>query len=364
MGRIKVLVVDDSVVVRRIVTTVLDADPDIDVVGVAANGKIALSKLSQVAPDLVTLDIEMPEMDGLATLRELRTTHPRLPVIMFSTLTERGATATFDALQLGANDYVTKPANVGSVPEAMEAVRAQLIPKIRALCPPARASLPRAVAAPRTPLGATSAAAAPTARVEVLAIGSSTGGPDALTVLLPALPADLPVPVVIVQHMPPVFTRLFAQRLDGKCGLTVKEAEDGDVVEPGRVLIAPGGRHMVLRRDRNGVRVVLNDGPPESFCRPAVDVLFRSVAETYGDKVLAAVLTGMGSDGARGAEVLRRAGAEVIAQDEATSVVWGMPGALAAAGLAHRLLPLPKVAGDIRDVVARGRSAALAGERA
>ena len=362
MARINVLVVDDSVVIRRIVTSVLDGDPDISVVGTAANGRIALSKLQQVAPDAVTLDIEMPDMDGLQTLRELRKTHPRLPVIMFSTLTERGATATLDALQLGASDYVTKPSNVGSVPEAMAAVRAELIPKIKALVPAARTGPVARVAVPR-PSSPVAAEAPPTSRVDLLAIGSSTGGPDALTSLMPQLPANLPVPVVVVQHMPPVFTRLFAQRLDGKCPLQVKEAEDGDRVEPGRVLVAPGGRHVVLKRDRTGVRVVLDDGPPENFCRPAVDVMFRSAAEAYGQHVLAAVLTGMGSDGARGAEVLRRAGAEVVAQDEATSVVWGMPGAVASAGHAHRLLPLPRIASDISDVLARGRSAALAGGR-
>jgi two-component system chemotaxis response regulator CheB len=245
-----VLVVDDSVVIRRLVTSVLDEDPDITVVGTAASGRIALAKLLQVAPDCVTLDIEMPDLDGLGTLRELRKTHPRLPVIMFSTLTERGAATTLDALALGANDYVTKPANVGSVPAALASVREQLVPKIKALCPLLRSSAP---AVPRlVPLiPAPAGGKAPSQRVDVLAIGSSTGGPDALTSLLPLLPASFPVPVVIVQHMPPVFTKMFAQRLDGKCALSVKEAEDGDVVAPGRVLIAPGDRHMELRRGRH-----------------------------------------------------------------------------------------------------------------
>jgi two-component system, chemotaxis family, protein-glutamate methylesterase/glutaminase len=373
MGRINVLVVDDSVVIRRLVTTVLEDDPDISVVGTAASGRIALSKLAQVAPDCVTLDIEMPDLDGLGTLRELRRTHPRLPVIMFSTLTERGAGATLDALALGANDYVCKPANVGSVPEAIASVRDQLVPKIKALCPPGRGAVPTplrpgAPRLPRTaaaaPAGLTAAATAvPTGRVDVLTVGSSTGGPDALTSVLPKLPASFPVPVVIVQHMPPVFTRMFAQRLDSKCALSVKEAEDGDLVVPGRVLIAPGDRHLELARTGASVVARLTSAPPESFCRPAVDVLFRSVAQHYGGNVLAVVLTGMGSDGARGAEVLRRAGAEVVAQDEASSVVWGMPGAVVGAGLAHRVLPLDQVARDVQDVVARGRAAALAGVR-
>ncbi len=366
MSRIRVLVVDDSVVIRRLVATALEDDPDITVVGTAADGRIALTKLAQLAPDCVTLDIEMPVLDGLGTLRELRRTHPRLPVIMFSTLTERGATSTLDALALGANDYVTKPANVGSVPAAIASVRTQLIPKIKALCPAGRGALPARLPVATRPLpvaGATSAAdsPAPTGRVDVLAIGSSTGGPDALTTLLPQLPSSFPVPVVIVQHMPPVFTRMFAQRLDGKCPLSVKEAEDGDLVQPGRVLIAPGDRHLELRRVGALLQVRLTDGPPENFCRPAVDVLFRSVAQAYGSKALALVLTGMGTDGARGAEVLRTAGAEVVVQDEATSVVWGMPGAVATAGLAHRVLPLPQIGRDLLTAVARSRQPALSG---
>ncbi len=364
MARINVLVVDDSVVIRRLVTTSLESDPDITVCGTAANGSIALSKLLQVAPDLVTLDVEMPVMDGLQTLRELRKTHPRLPVIMFSTLTERGASATLDALTAGASDYVCKPANVGSVPEAIAAVREQLIPKIKALVPGGRPSLP-AQARPVRPAAAAAragapvrAGAAPTARIDLLAIGSSTGGPDALTAVLPLLPASLPVPVVITQHMPPVFTRLFAQRLDAKCPLAVKEAEDGDLVVAGCVLVAPGDRHLVLERRGAAVVVRLSDAPAENFCRPAVDVMFRSAAALYGEHVLSVVLTGMGSDGARGSEVVRAAGGEVVVQDQATSVVWGMPGSVVSAGQAHRVLPLRDVARDVLQVLGRGRSGA------
>lgn len=366
MARINVLVVDDSVVVRRLVTTSLESDADIGVCGTAANGSIALSKLLQVAPDLVTLDVEMPVMDGLQTLREIRRTHPRLPVIMFSTLTERGAAATLDALTAGASDYVCKPANVGSVPEAIAAVRLQLIPKIKALVPGGLRTLPSARPPRHVPVRP-AGGAAPTHRVELLAIGSSTGGPDALASVLPLLPRDLAVPVVITQHMPPVFTRLFAQRLDAKCGLAVKEAEDGDRLEPGRVLVAPGDRHLVLERRGTAVVVRLSDAPAENFCRPAVDVMFRSAAAVYGERVLGVVLTGMGSDGARGSEVLRAAGGEVVVQDQASSVVWGMPGAVVAAGQESRVLPLSEVARDVLQVVARGRSGArpvdLAGAR-
>lgn len=353
MAAINVLVVDDSVVIRRLVTTVLEEDPDISVVGTAASGRIALAKLEQLAPDCLTLDVEMPELDGLGTLRELRRTHKRLPVVMFSTLTERGASATLEALSAGASDYVCKPANVGSVPEAIESVRSQLVPKIKALC---AHKLPRALVPGQSRVVDVRPQQAPAGRVEVLAVGSSTGGPDALREVLGDLPASFPVPIVVVQHMPPVFTRLLAERLDGLCQVSVKEAQDGDRLRPGLVLIAPGDRHLEVMKGAAGPVVRLTSAPPENFCRPAVDVLFRSVAATYGGATLAVVLTGMGSDGLRGTEVLRRAGAEVVVQDQATSVVWGMPGAVAGAGLAHRVLPLREVAGDVRQVVARGRA--------
>lgn len=347
MAKIRVLVVDDAVVVRRIVTDVLAADPDIEVVGTAANGRLALAKLAQVTPDLVTLDIEMPELDGLATLVEIRKLHRRLPVIMFSTLTERAASATLDALARGASDYVTKPSNVGSVTLAQERIREELIPKIKALCGrkplpaaprPAPAAAPRVALPPRNPL--------PT-RVDLLAIGVSTGGPNALAAVIPALPADFPIPVVIVQHMPPVFTRFLAERLGAMSALTVREGEEGAVLEPGAVWIAPGNYHMGLRRENDRVRLALTQDPPENSCRPAVDPLFRSAADAYGGRVLGVVLTGMGHDGLAGAEIITRAGGTVLAQDEATSVVWGMPGAVAGAGLADQVLPLERVASEL-----------------
>lgn len=362
MSRIRVLVVDDSVVVRRLVTDVLASDPRIEVVGTAANGKVALAKIPQLNPDLVTLDVEMPVMDGLQTLRELRALYPRLPVIMFSTLTERGASTTLDALEHGANDYVTKPANVGSVTASMDAVRAQLVPKIVALCsrptappaPPAPVTrTPAAVTAPPAVAGARSATPP---RVDVLAIGASTGGPDALSVVLGALPATLPVPVVVVQHMPPVFTRQFATRLDNKCALGVTEAVAGDVLRPGHVLVAPGDFHMRVRRHNGRAQAYLDQGTPENYCRPAVDVLFRSVVEAYGQHVLAVVLTGMGADGARSSGDVVSAGGTVLVQDEATSVVWGMPGAVVAGGHASKQLPLDEVAPAILTRLAVGRT--------
>jgi two-component system chemotaxis response regulator CheB len=378
VSRIRVLVVDDSVVIRRLVSDVLSGDPGIEVVGTAPNGKLALTKLAQLAPDLLTMDIEMPEMDGIAAVRAMRASGSRLPVIMFSTLTERGASATLDALEAGASDYVTKPANVGSVAQSMDQVRAQLIPKIKALLPRGGTGTPAPVGAatsrlaPSAPGGRPGAAAGPSAAgslagslagdpagrpgrpatpstaprakrespFRLLAVGCSTGGPEALSRFLSAFPAELPVPVVVVQHMPPVFTRQFAGRLDRQHKVKVLEAAGGETLEPGTVYIAPGDYHLELQSRGAAVVTRLQQGPPENFCRPAVDVLFRSAATVFGSDVLGVVLTGMGSDGRRGSEQLVARGSSVVVQDEATSVVWGMPGAVATAGLAEEILPL------------------------
>ena len=349
--RIRVVVVDDSVVIRRLVKDVLADDPNIDVVGVAENGEIAVERINELRPDAVTMDIEMPKMNGIEAVRELRKTHPRLPIVMFSTLTERGASATLDALAAGASDYVTKPANVGSVAESRQNIRDQLIPKLLALTAARRLVVK---AAPPAPRPASTPPRAPRATpFAVLAIGCSTGGPDALATVLGGLPRDLSVPVVVVQHMPPLFTRMLAQRLDGTSPLEVREAADGDPLVAGTVLVAPGGRHLALRRTAAGSCVQLNDDPPENFCRPAVDVLFRSVSTIYRDRTLAVVLTGMGRDGALGAKVVRDAGGEVFVQDEQTSVVWGMPGAVVSAGQSDRVLPLGDVARDLAAVLGR-----------
>lgn len=356
MAAIRVLVVDDAVVVRRIVSDTLAEDPAIEVAGVAANGRIALAKVPQVNPDVVVLDVEMPELDGLATLRILRREYPKIPVIMFSTLTERGAATTLDALALGAADYVTKPANVGSVLTATQRIREELVPRIKALCPgkagaarPARAAVPPA-AFPRP------AAAARPAPVELVVIGVSTGGPNALADIVPRLAPSLPVPVLIVQHMPPVFTRLLADRLTAAGGMRVREGVAGGAVVPGEAWLAPGDWHMTVRRAGLASTVQLHQGPPENSCRPAADVLFRSAVEAYGPGVLGVVLTGMGQDGLRGAQLIKEAGGTVFAQDEATSVVWGMPGYVAQAGLADRILPLGRVAGEIDAAVRAGRT--------
>ena len=341
---IRVLVVDDSALVRRLITTALAEASDIEVVGTARDGLDAIEKCDQLTPDVVTLDVEMPRMDGLGALAEIRHRHPRMPVIMFSTLTERGAAATLEALSRGASDYVTKPTNTGSVREGLESVREQLIPRIRALAgmrklapllrqPRVERPAPVPVPARRRPLGP----------VEALLIGCSTGGPDALAKVLAALPATLDVPVLVVQHMPPVFTAMLAQRLDKLSPLTVREAAAGDVPLAGEVLIAPGDWHMRVETRTGKVQISLDQGPQENFCRPAVDVLFRSAAAVYGGRCVATVLTGMGQDGLEGVRLLHESGAPVYVQDEESSVVWGMPGAVAHAGLATEILPLASI---------------------
>jgi two-component system chemotaxis response regulator CheB len=354
-ARIRVLVVDDSVVICRLVTDALAADPDIEVVGIAQNGRVAIERVEELRPDAVTMDIEMPEMNGIEAVQALRRTHPRLPIVMFSTLTERGASATLDALAAGASDYVAKPAELGRVVENQQSIRDQLIPRLKALAGTRRVVEP---GVPPRPLPVPPARGARTCSFAVLAIGSSTGGPDALAALLPGLRAGLGVPVVIVQHMPPLFTRLLAQRLDGLSQVSVAEATEGEELRAGRVLIAPGGRHLVVRR--SGTRIVahLTEDPAENFCRPSVDALFRSVAAVYGERSLGVVLTGMGRDGESGARVIRSAGGEVFAQDEGTSVVWGMPGAVTMAGQADRVLPLPRIAPEVNAVLARTVTAA------
>ena len=362
MRKIRVLVVDDAVVVRKIVTDTLSGDPAIEVAATAANGKIALQKIPQVNPDILTLDIEMPEMDGLQTLAEARKTYPDLPIIMFSTLTERGGAKTLEALALGATDYVTKPANVGSVSVAMQRIRDELIPKIKMFCakkagvetPATLAPKPvaKTFTPPRKPAVARTGLPQ---KIDILAIGVSTGGPNALAELIPTLPADLPVPVVLVQHMPPFFTKLLAERLTAKSPLDVQEGKAGIKIKPGHIWIAPGDYHMVLEKKADGVYLQTNQGPQENSCRPAVDPLFRSVSEIYGAKTLSVILTGMGQDGLIGCEHVKDAGGQVIVQDEESSVVWGMPGFVARAGLADEILPLNQIGQKIISILKVGR---------
>jgi two-component system chemotaxis response regulator CheB len=351
---IRVLVVDDSVVVRQIVSDALRTDPEIEVVGLAQNGRVALEKIAVARPDVITLDIEMPEMDGLATLTELRKLHPQLPVIMFSTLTERGAGATLDALSRGASDYVCKPSGQRNVQQTMETIRSQLIPKIHALyqrrsggtraqasIDPAYGNLPKSSNGP----------------VNLVVIGVSTGGPAALAEVIPRLPAGLRQPVLVVQHMPPMFTRVLAQRLAASAAVSVKEAVARDRILPGTVLIAPGDYHMRVAGNARDAWVTLDQAPAENGCRPAADPLFTSAAQVYGSGVLAVVLTGLGRDGTKGAAHIRKACGQVWAQDEASSVVWGMPRSVVEAGLATRTLPLQQVARAIAEACRIGGSA-------
>jgi two-component system, chemotaxis family, protein-glutamate methylesterase/glutaminase len=361
MAKFRVLVVDDAVVFRRLVSEELSADPAIEVVGTAANGLIALAKLPQLNPDLVILDVEMPEMDGLTALKELRKTYPKLPVIMFSALTERGATATLDALALGATDYFTKPTTVGGLDASLQVIREQLVPEIKALCAAAAMAAKAPEVGPRRPSGLSVAgiSAQPQAdrSIEVVIIGASTGGPNALAEIFTRLPAAFPVPILIVQHMPPMFTRLLAERLTAKSAIRVQEASSGVIPVPGQAWIAPGDFHMIAVRDGTNCRLLVHQDPPENSCRPAADPLFRSAAVTYRSRCLAVVLTGMGQDGLRGCEAVREAGGQVLVQDEASSVVWGMPGYVARAGLADRVMPLSLMADEIVSRVRPQRNA-------
>ncbi len=336
MRKIRVLIVDDSVVVRRILINNLSLDPELEVVGFASNGRLALSKISQVNPDLVTLDLMMPEMDGVETLAEIRKTYPMLPVIMVSAINLLDAAHTLDALALGANDYVTKPFNVDRA-TAERLLREELIPKIKALCsirPSSGPVLETPLFKPTSTMGS-SGARRPLDEecLEAVVIGASTGGPNALAEVLPQLSAEIPVPILIVQHMPPLFTKLLAERLSSKCHFPVHEATNGEPVSPGQAWLAP-----------------------ENACRPSVDVLFRSAAEIYGAKVLAVVMTGMGVDGLRGCHAIREAGGQILVQDEATSVVWGMSGAVARAGLADKILPLDVIAKEIMMRIRKNRA--------
>lgn len=346
MPKIRVLIVDDAVVMRRLISEVLTRDENIEVVGTAPSGNVALQKLTQVNPDLVTMDVEMPEMDGIETVRRLRLTHPKLPVIMFSTLTRRGAATTLDALGAGATDYVSKPENVANVEESMQRLTAELVPKIKAhchkLCRPAAESdhtifLKRVKSAP-VPAGIFHRPP-----VEIVAIGTSTGGPNALGEVFRHFAQGISVPIVIVQHMPPLFTAMLAERLGKVSGLPVHEGQHGQLLEAGHAYLAPGGAHMEVHRVDRQVQLQLHHGPLENSCRPAVDVLFRSVATTYGPGALAVVMTGMGADGLRGCQQIHEAGGRILTQDEATSVVWGMPGYVTRTGFVEAVLPLPEI---------------------
>ena len=345
----RVLLVDDAVVVRSALSIAIAQDRDLEVAGTAANGRLALAKFPSLKPDIVLLDIEMPDMDGLETVRALRKIDSRVPIIMFSSLTERGASVTLEALSLGATDYVAKPSNV-DMQATLKAISRELIPKIRALChlPYAQAGS-QPTAKPAAPSLARTVPVRPQllAPVQLVAISASTGSPDALAQILPCLPTNFSVPLVIVQHMPPIFTSLLATRLSAKSPLPVRECVSGEALAAGRAVIAPGDFHMVVHEENGVVLLKTNRAPKENYCRPSVDVLFHSIARQFGPRALAVVLTGMGQDGLKGCEALRALGARIYVQDESSSVVWGMPGFVARSGLADKVLPLKDVAAEI-----------------
>ncbi len=341
---IRVLICDDSATIRGILSATLGADPEIKVTGAAVHGAACLDMIPTARPDLVLLDVEMPVMDGITTLREIRRRFGRLPVVMFSSLTERGAKATVDALLAGANDYIAKPAGLDAADVAAR-IRTDVIGRIKAI-------VQRGSGGGRESARPTAAAPAPPRvprqeRIQGVVVAVSTGGPTALAEVLPAFVPDARVPILVVQHMPAFFTAHLAERLAKAGGLAVREAVDGEPVRPGEVLLAPGGRHMELAGDATQPRIRLTDEPPENSCRPAADVLFRSAARLWGAGTLGVVLTGMGRDGLAGSRAIVAAGGGVIAQDELSSVVWGMPGEIVRAGLADTVLPLAQVGVEV-----------------
>jgi two-component system chemotaxis response regulator CheB len=344
MTRLRVLVVDDSALMRKMIPQFLAADPQIEVIGTAMDGLFALKKIRELKPDVVTLDVNMPRMDGIETLQHIVTDF-RIPVIIVSSLARRDAELTLQALQLGAFYFVTKPQDAISV--HINEIAAELTAKVHAAGGSRLAHL--TLAAPRV-------AASPAQKKRngqqqaraILAIGTSTGGPNALSYVLPQLPANFPAGIVIVQHMPAGFTEMFAARLNCVCALEVKEAKDGDLVVPGRALIAPGDRHLRIKRMPLGTIAVLSDSVPVSGHRPSVDVLFRSVAAEYGDAGTGLIMTGMGADGASGLGEIRAAGGMTLAQDEASCVVFGMPKVAMDRGHVARVIPLGEMGSALK----------------
>lgn len=365
---IRVLIVDDSAVVRGLLSRLVGEQPDLEVAATAANGQMALNAIAAGNVDVVLLDIEMPVMDGLSALPRLLAADPELRIIIASTLSTPGAAVTMRALAGGASDYVAKPSASREITQAGSAnsdFRRDLLTKIRSLGEagrrrrrgivfPASATAAGAAAKPAVP-GLALRPLRPV-RPDVIVIGSSTGGPQALSTLILGLGRDVTQPLLIVQHMPPTFTTILAEHLARICGRPCAEAADGEPVQPGRMYVAPGDHHMLVAADGRRRLIRINREAPENFCRPAVDVLFRSAARAYGGGTLAVVLTGIGADGTRGGRDIVEADGTLIAQDEASSVVWGMPGSVARAGLCSAVLPLPALARQINQIAGGARS--------
>ncbi|MFQ5659261.1 MAG: chemotaxis response regulator protein-glutamate methylesterase [Gammaproteobacteria bacterium] len=338
---IKVLVVDDSHFFRNRISDSLNSDPVIEVIGEAGDGQEAVVKAGELRPDVITMDIEMPNMDGIAAVKKIMETHP-VPILMFSSLTREGADATFKALDAGAADFLTK--DFKTISFQRDVTIEQLCERVRALGMPRRVSLTEETTAAGRRPHIKSAADRPSKKKFGLAvIGASTGGPVALEQLLKRLPSTFAMPVLLVQHMPSTFTLAFAERLDRLCAVEIKEAEHGDRLEAGRVYIAPGGKQTYVRKNGSGACIEIGEAPSQVTYRPCVDITFNSVANSVRQKVLAIVLTGMGSDGCAGASLLKQKGATIWAQDEASCVVYGMPMAIAKANLADSILPLDEI---------------------
>jgi len=371
-----VMLVDDSAVIRGLINRMITPEPDMEVVASVGDGHRAVEALDRHPNiDVVLLDIEMPVMDGLTALPKLIEKKPGLKVIMASTLTLENAEVSMKAMKLGAVDYIPKPTSTREISGGQD-FRDELVSKVRAVCGRG-ASVPGAVpgaapaAAPATAQPAATAAApakkplyagdlslrpasATHRKPQIIAVGSSTGGPQALFEVMNGIDPGVQLPIMLTQHMPPKFTTILAQHIQQAAGRPCAEAQDGEALQPGRIYVAPGDFHMTVQVEGTGKVIRLNQDPPENFCRPAVDPMFRSIAAAFGDRVLGVVLTGMGSDGAKGGKVLVDGGATIVAQDEASSVVWGMPGAAAHAGICTALLPLTEVAGYINKYVGEG----------
>ena len=341
-ARIKVLVVDDSALMRKLIPSVLARDPSIEVVGTAMDGAFALKKIEELHPDVVTLDLEMPRMDGMETLRLIMRRAP-MPVVLFSTHSKEGAYATLKALALGAIDFVPKPQDAAA--GHLDSIAELLIEKIKVAKRAAGRKLPAAVVSDDPPHHKKKPARAAIPPNRIVAIGISTGGPNALQYVLSQIPADFPASILVVQHMPEGFTEMFAKRLDECCALDVQEARSGDLLLAGRVLICPGNRHIMVRRMPRGDMAVLSAGPPVNGHRPSADVLFHSVAQQFGLTAIGLLMTGMGEDGAEGLGAIKDAGGMTIAQSEDTCVVSGMPRAAISKGYAHKVIPLDSLPG-------------------
>ncbi len=359
---LRVLVVDDTIIYRKVVSDVLKEIPGVKVIGSAQNGKVAISMIERLKPDLITLDVEMPEMNGLQVLEEIKKRGLDVGVVMVSTLTQRGAETTMRALELGAFYFIPKP-ETGSMEESKKAISSSIEPIIKAFSSKKKIKRLLSKGRPATPTGKEETKEATQqstvlrqpklrdkkVRSEVVAIGVSTGGPNALAEVIPRLPGDLGVPVLIVQHMPPLFTACLAKNLNSKSSLEVVEAKDGVEIRPNYVYIAPGGKQMKIAsaRGNRSKHIKITDDPPENNCKPSADYLFRSVAHTYKSKATGVIMTGMGSDGTLGLKLMKRFGATIIAQNEESCVVFGMPKKPIEEGIADLVSPLDQIATEI-----------------